>query len=366
MDRVKKKRVIFMAIAAMFLYAFIAAIPVPEETVLSMNWIKSLEAVETGYEDQVTGDEQMIPFELGAYFGYVSRNGRFSVKKNKKGYVSLSDYLWAEYDAEATDIEVKDPYNKTVFNIKDGAGYPFFLDSRSFIMYPEQNSVSQLNIVSDGVSASTTVAWTYDFAAPVTCVDAAAGLFLAGTLDGAIELIDGNGRRVYFSEPSGSRIAAIYGCALSPDGKKIAVVSGLDKQRFILLEQFGLTWRVTFHEFLEEGLRRNVFVTFVDNGSKIVFERDSGLGLHDIKLRSSYSIPLDGDVTAIDGSGNDGMIFLVTSWKQNDKKLIGFKFPGIVMIEAPFKSQYMFLARRGSELFTGGKTTLASFKIEQK
>jgi hypothetical protein len=362
MARTKKKYMVFIAVIALLLYAFIAAAPVPEETVLSMNWINSLETV---YEQRLpdSDNELMIPFEMGAYFGYVSPGGRFSVKKVKKNYVSLSDYFWAEYDADAADIEVKDANDISVFSIKDGAGYPFFLDSKSFIMHPEQNSVSRLNTV-PGRTAGTD--WTYDFASMVTCVDAAAGFFLAGTLDGAIELIDGNGRRVYFSEPSGSRIAAIYGCALSEDGKKIAIVSGLDKQRFILIEQFDQTWRITFHEFLEDGLRRNVFVMFVDGDSKIVFEREDGLGIYDIKARSSYSIPLDGEIAALDGNGNDGMIFLISSKNQNEKKLVGVKFPNIVMIEALFKSEHIFLSRRDSDLLIGGKNILASFKIEKK
>jgi hypothetical protein len=363
--RLNKKYTVFIAVLALFLYAFIAAAPVPEETVLSMNWINSLETV---YEERPpdSNSELMIPFELANYFGYVSTEGRFSVKKIKKNYVSLSDYFWAEYDANAADIEVKDAYNKTVFSIKDGGGYPFFLDSRNFIMHPEQNSVSRLNTVTGGTAVVDNAAWTYDFASTVTCVDAAAGFFLAGTLDGAIELIDDKGQRVYFSEPSGSRIAAVYGCALSQDGKKIAVVSGLDKQRFILFEQFGVTWRITFHEFLEEGLRRNVFVMFVDNDSKIIFERESGLGIYDMNSHSIYHISLDGEIVAFDKNGNDGMIFFISAQNQNDKKLVGVKFPDIVMIEAPFKSESVFLSRHGSDLFIGGKNTLASFKIEKK
>jgi hypothetical protein len=364
MTRLNKKHALFIAVFILFLYAFIAAMPVSEEMVLSLDWINSLEA---DYKEQVQNNELVIPFELDNYFGYVSQAGDFSVKRIKKSDISLSDNFWAEFNAQDEDITVKNPYNETVFNIKNGSGYPFFLDERCFIMHQEQSSVSQLSIAAGGdVSMPENVAWTYDFASPVTCVDAAAGFFLAGTLDGTIELLDGNGRRIYFSETSGSRIAAIYGCALSKDGKKIALVSGLDKQRFVLLEQFGLTWRVTFHEFLEEGLRYNVFVTFVDNDNKIIFERESGLGIYDIKSRSSYKIPLDGEIDMLDVNGDDGMVFLITSKNQDKKNLICVKFPDTVIMEAPFKTNRVFLARRSSNLFVGGKAKLASFKIEKK
>ncbi|MDR2795367.1 MAG: WD40 repeat domain-containing protein [Spirochaetaceae bacterium] len=351
-----------MTVFALVLYAFIAAAPVPEETVLSLNWINSLE---TSYEEKV--DEPLIPFELGRYFGYVSEDGRFSVRKIRKTYVSLSDFFWAEYDAQDKGITVKNPSNETVFNIENGDGYPFFLDSRSFMINSEQNSISMLNgNLPAPETGAGNVVWTYDFASTVTCVDAAAGLLLVGTLDGAIELIDNGGRRVYFSEPSGSRVSAIFGCALSSDGKKIAIVSGLDEQRFVLLEQFGVTWRITFHEFLGEGLRRNVYIMFSEDNSKISFERENAVGIYDVKLRTSYEIPLEGEVAALCGCGKDGILFFITAQDDFKKKLIGIKLPDTVMIEAPFSSEDAFLIRKNENIFVGGKTTLASFKIHKK
>jgi hypothetical protein len=325
-----------------------------------MNWITSLE---TSYAEKIADDGRLIPFELGQYVGYVTDDGRFSVHRQKKAYISMSDSIWAEYGAQDASITVKDGFDTDVFTIKNGRGYPFFLDSKSFIIHSEQNSVSK--VAGEGPDAGKIV-WTYDFASPLTCVDAAAGYLLAGTLDGTIELINSTGRRVYFSEPSGSRVSAVFGCALSKDGKKIALVSGLDKQRFVLIEQAGATWRITFHEFLEEGLRRNVFVYFVDDDSKVVFERENGLGLYDIKKHISYKIPLDGVVTAIENSGTDGLLFLITSRNGADKKLVGIKFPDAVILEALYDSPDSFLTRRGSRLFIGGKTTLASFTIAKK
>ena len=179
-------------------------------------------------------------------------------------------------------------------------------------------------------------------------------------------MIDNAGRRVYFSEPSGSRVSAIFGCALSADGRKIALVSGLDEQRFVLLEQFGASWRITFHEFLGEGLRRNVYVMFADYDNKIVFERKNAIGVYDVKLRKSYKVPLDGEIASLGDTGKDGMFFFITSQGEFQKKLIGLRFPDTIIIEAPFNSGDVFLARKDDNLFVGGKTTLASFKIHKK
>ncbi|MDR1257556.1 MAG: WD40 repeat domain-containing protein [Spirochaetaceae bacterium] len=360
MARYNKKSLITIAVFALLLYAFVAAGPVTEETVLSLNWIASLEA---SYAERMPDDERLTPFELGQYFGYVSDDGRFGLNRQKQAYISMADAVWAEYGAQDESIAVKNGFDSELFRIENGRGYPLFLDSKTFIVHAEQNSVSL--IAGEGPEAGGIV-WTYDFASPLTCIDAAAGHLLAGALDGTIELIDGEGRRVYFSEPSGSRISAVFGCALSADGKKIAIVSGLDKQRFVLIEQAGAAWRITFHEFLEDGLRRNVFVRFVDDDNKVVFERENGLGVYDVKKHTSYKIPLDGDVIALEDGGTDRLLFLITSRGGAGKELVGIKFPNTVIVEAPFSSVDAFLSRKGSRLFAGGKTTLAAFTIEKK
>jgi hypothetical protein len=40
--------------------------------------------------------------------------------------------------------------------------------------------------------------------------------------------------------------------------------------------------------------------------------------------------------------------------------------PGIIVMEAPFKSETVFFKRRLSELYVGGNTTLASFELGKK
>jgi hypothetical protein len=296
---------------------------------------------------------------MGERFGYVSEDGRFSINEAKKNYVSLSDYLWAQYGARDNAIDVKDTQGKTIFSIADGHGYPFFLDERTFLIHQDQASISQLD-------DNGNIVWTYDFVSPVVCVDAADGFLLAGTLDGTIELIDKDGKRFYAFEPSGSRISAIFGCAISDDGQKIAAISGIDKQRFIFIEQYGAERQITFHEFLEEGFRTPVHISFVDNDRKIAFEREGALGLYDIKSRISYKIPLDGKIIALDESGEENFLFLITAQNDNKKNLVMVEFPDTLLESAPFVSENVFLARHGSRLFVGGGRKLASFAIERK
>jgi hypothetical protein len=337
-------------------YVFIAGRPIPVETILTSQWLRSLESDYPDFEN--TGP--LTPFELGGRFGYVDSQGHFALNRVREGYVSISKDLWAEYQALPESIEVRDPLNSRVMTIQNSRGYPQFLDNRVFIINYEQTSLSL-------VDPAGTVQWSRDFASPLTYMDAAAGLIVTGALDGTVELLDGTGRLVFPPfEPGGSRYSVILGCRISRDGSKLAIVSGIDPQRFLLLERFGDSYKVIYHEFLPQGFRREVHLAFIDNDSRVAFERKEGLGIYTIQTRKSLFLPLDGDIYAIDGSGNDGLLFIITAESGLRKNLVVVRLPETKIIEAPFSSQTVFLGRQDSRIFIGGGTTMVSFELDKK
>jgi hypothetical protein len=226
----------------------------------------------------------------------------------------------------------------------------------------EQNSISEID-------SSGAVSWTYEFSAQLTCVDAAAGLLLAGSLDGSIVIIDSKGSKLFSFEPGGSRYPVILGCALSRDGSGLALISGIDNQRFLYLEQFGTSsgdYKVVYHEFLGEGFRRPVFVTFGDNDRWVIFERIGGLGFYQKGSRQTAKVKLDGEISAIDQSGGRGLVFAVVSKPENRKELTGIMLPDRVMVAAPFKSGDVFLGRADDRLLIGGGQSIISFELEKR
>lgn len=369
----KQKKIILMIAAFFAVYIFAAARPVPIETILSPRWFTSLESnypMSKPDSLQNSDDLQLLPFKMGdhkgGHFGYVDKDGNFTINQIRREYgdVSLSRDSWAEYDAIPNAIEVRNPINQTVLKIEGIQGYPFFLDQRIFILHNEGSTLSALN-------DSGAVVWTYDFAATITVIDAAAGYVLAGLLDGTVEVLNDQGRRVFLFEPGGSRISVILGCAMSRDGSRLAIVSGIDLQRFLLLERYGgdsgtLEYKVIYHEFLEEGFRREVQVRFIDNESRIAFERQEGLGLYETSSRKSLKLPLKGEIKAMDETGSHRMLFLITAQSVKQKRLVAVSFPGTIIMEAPFRSEHSFLGRLGSRVYVGGGMTLASFELEKK
>ncbi|MDR3191573.1 MAG: PQQ-like beta-propeller repeat protein [Treponema sp.] len=365
-SKAKKKHKFLICVVLFTVYIFAAARPIPQETILVPRWFSSLES---GYPVVFPGEISdtlpasttgQIPFRLGKRFGYVDQDGRFSINQVLAGELSLSQDYWAEYEAVPESIEVRDPQGEGILKIEKGRGHPLFLDNRIFLVGDEQTSLSALDEKGE-------ILWTYDFAAPLTCIDVAGGMVLAGSLDGAIEVLDASGRRVFLDRPAGSRISVILGCSLSRDGNMMGIISGIDDQRFLLLERFGTgEYRVSYHEFLEDGFRRPVHISFIDQDNRIVFERQGGLGIYELNTRISRRVPLEGEVVALDGAGNNGLFFVVSAHGGLEKRLVGIELSGTVTMEAPFKSGGVFLERRESFLYLGGGSTLASFKLEKR
>jgi hypothetical protein len=242
-------------------YFFTAARPIPVETVLIPRWLNSIEsgtpvylsdrpdggnAASKNADDNLGGpSSQRIPFDLGSRFGYISRNGFLSINQIKKANVSLSPERWAEYEAEPGRVAIYDSNGEPVTVIENPRGYPFFLDGKTFLIGSDQTVVS-------AIDGSGEASWTYEFPGPLTCIDSAAGLVLVGSLDGVAGLLDSRGRQVFSFEPGGSRYSVILGCAISRDGSRLALISGIDGQRFLILERFGTSasdYKVLYHEF---------------------------------------------------------------------------------------------------------------------
>ena len=363
MAKAKKIRWYIPGLLVFIVFVFITPAPIPEETVLKPVWISSLESnnpIAFGNDPEGKDDGTLLPFTLGDRFGYVGENGSFVINRIKNGYISMSEDHWAEYGPTPALIQVMNPLDEPVFSIDAPKGYPLFLDSRFFIVGSEQNFISAHNDRGETL-------WTYDFSAPITSIDAAGRYLLAGTLDGEVILLNSSGVPAFAPfEPGGSRLSIILGCAISQDASRLALVSGIGEQRFLYLERSGDTYKVIYHEFLGSGFRRPVYIRFIDNDSKIVFEREGGLGIYSIGGRGSVRVGMEGEIAALDDSGGDGFLFVITSQGPNEKRLISIRYPGIIVNQAPFKSGSVFLIRRDKRLYLGGDFSMASFELERK
>jgi hypothetical protein len=353
----KKKTYIILALilSVFIIYSFCAAIPCHEEIVLENKWIRSFDTSYPAKAESKTPHD----FSIGKRFGYFNDDGIFTINGVRKDKLTISKNLFAEYAAVPENIEVKNIDNETLYKIENVEGYPLFLGEKVFIVHNEQNAISRVN-------DSGAIEWTYFFTSPVTCVDGADDFIFAGSLDGIIELLDSNGKRLFFFETGGSRVSCIYGVAISRDGSHLAVISGADQQRFLLFERYSNLYRVNYHEFIGEGFRRPVFISFVDNDLRVVYERDAGIGIFEIKQRLSSSVAIEGLLLALDTDGQDGRFFALHHGSGKTNYLSCVEYPGRIILRTPFESVGDYLRRNGKLLFVGSDNAMSAFELQRR
>lgn len=354
MAETKRKNWILLGIPFFVLYLFIASVPIPKETVLENRWLVSV--AEAGTDGEAEPD--VLPVRLGDRLAYVDSQGRFSVNKRVQGYAALSDTLWSEYGPTPEILTIQDRRGEAVAVVSGVKGYPALIEGRVFIVAPEQQALTALD-------SSGSPLWSYEFSSPLIALDATADLVVAACIDGSMVVLNMEGKANFTFEPGGSRLPIILAARITKDGKRIALISGIDAQRFLLLERFGISYKVVHHEFLGEGFRRPIHLAFVNEERKVLFEREGGIGIYDIQSGKSALIPMDGRLVALDGGGKDGNLHVIGA--SGDKKfLMGIGGTPAVAITAPFVATSSFIRRSGELLYIGGDGVLAAFALREK
>jgi len=363
MSAAGKKRTMrgfFAGAGVLVAYSFAASAPLPKETTLEPAWIRPLASA----EESADAERPLIPYRIASSasavesFGYFDAEGRFALNRKARSGLSISRDAWSEYEATPTGFVVKDPFGADLASVA-ARGYPFFDDGRTFVVAPEQNSVAEYD--ADGK-----LVFERALPAPATCADAAGGMLLVGLLDGRVQLIDADGKAAFDFSPGGSRLETILAAALSSDGNKMALIAGIDPQRFLLLEKTNGNFKVTHHEFLGKGFRRPAAAGFAGNDRWILFEREGGLGVYDTKNKASNVVETEGRVAAFESDARDDLLFLVAEEGPNRKALLGIELPDRVFLKSRFDSPAAFIDRRGDRVFVGGDGSIVAFDLRSR
>lgn len=352
----KKQRKYWIVLGLLFftVYLFTASAPIPKESVLIQRWIVSLDSPEETVQRQNT----LVPFQLGGHFGYVDESGMFSINRKTDSNTSLSSEAWTEYDSIPESFILHDPYGSDIYAVNNPDGYPYICDDVVFIIGSDQTTLTTLDKAGNKN-------WTFDFPSPLTSLDTGGSIIAAGTLDGSIYLLHQDGRLVHTFEPGGSRLSVILSVRISADDRHVAVISGIDSQRFLLLERFSDSYKVVYHEYLETGFRRPVFLSFIANDTRLIFEREQALGLFHIDTFSSSSVPFEGTLIGLEEDGSDGRIFLLQE-KDTQVYLSCIRYPDARAFDAAFTANDAYIYREGSLLYVGGDSVLSAFEIGER
>jgi hypothetical protein len=213
------------------------------------------------------------------------------------------------------------------------------------VIGPDQATVSELG--ENGASR-----WAYQFPSIVTAFDASPELAVFGLMDGSLLGFDRSGKAVLDFAPGGSRIAGVYGVAVSPDGLYVAAITGADKQRLVVLEKRSIAYRVDYHRYLVSDYRRPVAIAFSSDGRRLAYESPAGIGIYDRVAReeSVVSVPA---VPSLAQTARDGDLMVFLSKKGGKKRLVCTAAPDRRVVDLPLDADRSFVMARGDAIFLG-------------
>ncbi len=344
------KTILFLLLLLSILLFF--PVPTSKETVFSVSWEDTI-APGLGGDEPLS--EPALPFILNRSFGYVDTEGRFSGLMPVHYGVDLAKDRYVSY-ANIQDSLVVRERDGSVIGLIENGGYPFYADDRLFLVATDRMGISELN--ADGE-----VIWHRAFGSVISSFDTARGAVGIGLLNGWFHLIDQTGADILGYETTGSRVLAVYGCAVSADLSVIGIISGLDPQRLVILESRNGEYRPVNGFNLNHQYRKKVFMDFSPAGDVLYYESPAGIEFLEMKRSLQKTIPFSGRIAGMTCAGSGTISCLVA--RGNGTSALRFFSPsGAIMYERELTGTDPFVGYLPGLYVIGVGEMIAAFSVE--
>ncbi len=300
--------------------------------------------------------DPLIPVRTPGRFAYVDPSGRILFSSDMHAGLALSPRAYALFAASAEGFTLAHPGSGVSFRI-ESAGYPFFSAGRLFVLHPDQSGVSEFD-------PGGRLLWSFEFPSIVTCHSANGRTAIFGLLDGRAMAVTGAGEIEFVLEPGGSRIDCIYGIAISGDSKRVALLSGLDRQRFLVYERTPSGMKEIHASGFLEGLTRPATLAFTGMDRHVFFERPEGVFICDTRSGVEHALAtgriVSGPVVLDGGAG-----FFLTLDESGEHRLVGVDETGCRIVSRPVRESHVELYAHEDSLYVTVGETLHRIDLER-
>lgn len=352
----RPNRLFYVLIALLFLvYFFTAAAPLRRELALNPVWVSDVSKDTETAAPPPAG--RPMAYQLGGRFGAITPDGTIVFSRGAAFDAAVSDSFFIPYTRDSTELSAFGLNGEDLFKIR-GEGWPFFRSGRLFLISPEMDAVSEWSLTGDFL-------WSYDFPFKISDFDASPSLAAAGMLDGNLECVDTQGSQVLSFAPGGSRIEVVLGIAVDPRGEAIAVISGADRQRFVLLVKKGGTYKVQYHTYLDSDYREPVTVKFTQDGRYILYRQPEGIAVFDREKGTETMLPIRAQNFDLVSDSARGLVFLFARTSRA-RTLVCFKPPAKVIFSYSLPGGAFWSKFMENSLFFGVGDTIGRIDISEE
>ena len=285
----------------------------------------------------------VIPFVFDTRFGYVSDDGDLLLSKPTLFGVAIDSDRFINYSSVSGNLVVQDHYGEVTDNLAI-RGYPILLQNRFFVISSNRAEMAELD--DEG-----SIVWKREFASIISDFDAQSDLMALGLLDSRVQIVGSGGEVRQEIEFLGSRINAVYGCALSADGKILAVVHGLDPQYLSAydLREGGETIRKWT---LDAEFRTTRHIVFAGDGRYLLAEDHKRLLLFDLERKERLAIATSDTFLGTGEVSGHGLIWILSK-REAVAELLLLQLPDRVIYRVQFPAEKPTLSVDESALLLG-------------
>lgn len=349
------KYILAGSLVTLIIYMFLAAFPTGPSMYFKPVWTVQVSS-STAETDLGGADmtERFHPFKLGDRYGFFSSEGKIALSRTAQQKVSISSTGWSEYPENASAAEIRSPDGTLIASV-NGTGYVHLDEDRVFLFLPGGDAVSQYDNTGNAL-------WTREHTAPITAFDSSAKATVIGYADGALTALGRDGNELFSFYPGGSDHGVILGAAVSSDGTLVACVSGIDRQRFLLIKIAGNQYKIVHHEWLVGNLRRQVNVEFESTGRYAFFESAEGLGMVDCERLAMQILPIQGTIISVGKNPGEGLFTILTQIDETCR-LWAIERPWNLVASAEFSARDAFLIQEGNAVYLGTDDRISRMDI---
>ncbi len=342
-----------LSLIFLIIYMFLAAIPMGPDLFFEPVWTQDISGPVPAVPSDFT-KKGIEAFILGDKFGYFTPEGTILSSKSIENRVSATPSAWTVYPPNTFNTPVFFPDGSPKMTVQ-GSGFVFLDDTRTYLFLPGGDGVSR-------ISDTGTVVWKREHTAPISAFNSSDAGTVIGYADGQLSCIANDGTEQFSFYPGGSDNQVILGSAISRDGTLVACVSGIDRQRFLLIRITGKQYKIIYHAYLEGNLRRQAFVNFENSGSFAFFETAGGLGIIDCRTLKKKIIPFEGQIISVGKNAGDAL-FVVLS--KNGKKftLSAIERPDHLVATSVFTAENAFIIQRENAIYLGADNRISRIDI---
>lgn len=345
---------VLVMVVMILAYFFVCAEPLSTELSAVPRWRVNIAVTPEAKFSADSSADTLLSYSTETRHGYFWPDGRIAFMADAPAVISDKSYVVS--DKDGTGSQLRTPGLKT--GVPIAASLPFFASEKLYSAEMDGTGFAAWDEAGHKL-------WSYTFPCQLSAFSASDALVVGGTVDGWLEGVTPDGHKAFSFAPGGSRLPVILGLGISRSGDWIAAISGIDRQRLVVLGRGGADFRVTSHRYLDSDYREPVRVIMLSDDRHVLYRRPDGIGVWSVDGKVDEVLPVKADDFDVHVDTARGIAYLIAR-RGHKSEIVVFRLPATVLGRISLPDSSEFVRFVGSSAYVGDKAWLARFDFVEE